>query len=301
MKVLITGASGFLGQYVLDCLNQRSIPYVAAGRRQPVGVAAADFIDVDLLQHPALAVEQASGVTHLLHLAWYVEHRKYWHSPLNLRWVDATVRLVEAFCAAGGRHVVVAGSGAEYAWTGNVCDPDSSPLIPGTLYGVAKDATRRLILALCAANSVRCVWARVFMLHGAGEAPGRLVPSLIDVFQNGSAPFSVDTAAQRDFLHAADVASGFMTLLQSPAEGAFNLCSGEPVALGTVAKILAHQLHADPAPLLALNQVRENEPRLLVGDNTKLRALGWRPRYDLAGGLARTIDEYKITSQKACL
>src|SRR5690606_1180130 len=109
MKVLLTGASGFLGNYVLRILLQEGVDVVSVGRRRPAN--SVPFIDQDLLASSDFAplLKQAAA-THLLHLAWYAEHGKFWVSPLNYRWVDASVRLIEAFCQAGGKHVVVAGS-----------------------------------------------------------------------------------------------------------------------------------------------------------------------------------------------
>jgi len=291
MKVLVTGASGFLGKHVLACLEQHAIPYIVVGRTQPATIADDCFIAADLLQRPCAYTNEvaAAGATHLLHLAWYAEHGKYWHSPLNLRWVDASVRLAESFCEAGGKHVVVAGTCAEYTWDDALSDPEASSFNPTSLYGVSKDATHRLIAAVCRAKHVRCAWGRVFMPFGAGECGERIIPSLIKVLKDGHALFSIDVEAQRDFLHASDVAEGFITLLQSPAEGAFNISSGKPTSLHTVVKELAHQLNADPSALLELARQRPGEPRLLAGNSETLRTFGWRPRLDLAAGLAKAI------------
>lgn len=96
------------------------------------------------------------------HLAWYAEHGKYWDSPLNLRWTEATVRLVEAFCMAGGQQVVISGTCAEYDWTHGYCREDCTPIDPATLYGIAKDATRRLVMAICGQYQVPCAWGAGF-------------------------------------------------------------------------------------------------------------------------------------------
>ena len=56
----------------------------------------------------------------LIHLAWYAEHGKYWTSPENVRWVEASLALLRGFAAAGGRRVVMAGTCAEYEWSREV-------------------------------------------------------------------------------------------------------------------------------------------------------------------------------------
>ncbi len=287
MRVLLTGGSGFVGRYVLKALQHQGIEVVTVGRARPQ--PSARFIEADLLSITDFGplVQQAQA-THLLHLAWYAEHGKYWTSPLNLRCAEATTRLVEAFCAAGGQLVVIAGTCAEYDWAHGYCREDSTPLNPATLYGAAKDATRRLVMAVCAQHQVSCAWGRIFLPYGQGESASRLIPSLIDVFRGERAPFGVNATAYRDFLHASDVAEGFVRLLTTGASGAYNICSGEPVRLAEVVRTLASLLGADPEPVLALNTERPGEPPLLVGENLKLKALGWRPALTLAQGLERT-------------
>ena len=291
MKVLLTGGSGFLGRHVLAALARHGIETVAVGRRKPE--AASAFIEADLLAAADFAeIVRDAGATHLLHLAWYAEHGKYWTSPLNLRWADATARLAEAFCDGGGKKLVIAGTCAEYDWSHGICLEDTTPLAPATLYGAAKDAARRLAMAVCGQHGVPCAWGRIFLPFGPGEAPQRLIPALIDVFAGKRAPFGVNAEACRDFLHASDVAEGFVALLHR-GEGAFNISSGEPVRLANLVALLAEMLDADPRAVLDLPGGRSGEPSLLAGDTAKLKALGWDKRIALRDGLQEMIDEVR--------
>lgn len=288
MKVLLTGASGFIGRYVLDALQSLGVEVVVAGRNPPHWPVR--FIAIDLLNTADLAplMHQAQA-THLLHLAWYAEHGKYWASPLNLRWVDASTRLVEAFCSSGGHKVVLAGTCAEYDWAHGYCQEDSTPLEAATLYGTSKDAVRRLAMAVCAQHQVPCVWGRIFLPFGRGESASRLIPSLAAVFQGQRAPFGVNALAYRDFLHASDVAQAFVHLLTDAAPGVYNVSSGEPTRLAEVVATLADLCGASPESVLSLGAARSGEPPLLVGESVKLRALGWRPALTLAQGLERAL------------
>ncbi|MFA7281141.1 MAG: NAD(P)-dependent oxidoreductase [Sterolibacterium sp.] len=281
--MLITGASGFLGRFVVKALSRQGIETIIAGRRRPQGVAAEDFLQIDFLGSPDYTnLVESSNATHLIHLAWYTEHAKYWTSPLNLRWVEATVRLTEAFCISGGQKVVLAGSCAEYDWSFGYCNETKTPLKPGTLYGVAKDATRSLVVSLCAERQVPCAWGRVFYPYGPGEDSRRLIPSLMEVYEGKRAPFGVNAMAYRDFLHIEDAANAFLTLLQTEASGVFNICSAQPVQIAEIIKIVARSHHGDPNQVLALATERPGEPPLLVGDNLRLKSLGWRAQHDLA-------------------
>jgi nucleoside-diphosphate-sugar epimerase len=292
VKVLLTGASGFIGRSVFKLLMRQGIDTVIIGRNQRNRPLDGHYINLDLLGSVNFDdLAKVSGATHLIHLAWYTEYGAYWASPFNLRWIDATVRLVEAFCHAGGQQVIIAGTCAEYDWSYGYCSEISTPLNPVTLYGIAKDTTRRLVTAICAETQTRCAWGRIFSPYGQGEDRRRLIPALIDVFDGKREPFGVNSTAFRDFLHVEDVANGFLTLLQNNANGSFNICSAQPVQIAEIVKLLAQSRHADPAQVLQLNSERPEEPYLLLGDNKKLTALGWSPRHYLREIIGKEVAE----------
>ncbi|MEI6415051.1 MAG: NAD(P)-dependent oxidoreductase [Pseudomonadota bacterium] len=291
MKVLLTGASGFIGQQVLASLRRSGIDVVTVGRTCPHDLVSASFIQADLLDESSLVpLFDRIFPTHLIHLAWVTEYGAYRTSPMNLQWTHASSQLVQAFCKAGGRHVVVAGTCFEYDGSHGYCRELTTPLEPATLYGIAKDATRRLVAAVCAQHKVSCAWGRVFLLHGKGEDSRRFVPSLLDAFSGARSPFAVNLPAWRDFLHVSDVAEGLVTLLRSGANGVYNVSSGEPVQLRQLVRTLAGLIDVDPAPILDIESPRgRDEPALFVGESLRLRALGWQPRHSLAEGLALTV------------
>lgn len=288
MRVLVSGAGGFIGRHAVRALQARGIEVVAIGRRAPPGLPEHAFLQADLLEPGDLGARIARiAPSHLLHLAWYAEHGKFWDAPVNLRWVEASTRLAEAFCAAGGRRMVVAGTCAEYAWDGSAAlDERSVTLAPGSLYGTCKDATRRLLEAICRQNGASLAWARIFFPYGPGEPPRKLVPSLLDALQGRQAPFPVNTGARRDFLHVEDVAAALRVLLEAEDAGTFNLSSGHPTSLHALILAAAAATGADPAPLLALAAQRPHEPAVIGGVPAGLRALGWSPRITLEQGLA---------------
>lgn len=281
MRVLLTGASGFIGRHVLSQLVAEGIETVVVGRRRPRGYEG-DFIETDLFQTNVWAESiQAAGASHLIHLAWYAEHGQYWASNLNLRWVEVSVRLVEAFCAAGGRKVVAAGTCAEYDWDFGFCREDSTPLNPLTLYGTSKDATRRLLAAVCTSYQTQFAWARIFLPYGDGEDRRRLIPSLVEVFQGKRPPFGVNATSYRDFLHVKDVANGLTRLLLSDSEGSYNIASGRPTQIAEVVRLIAQVFQCDPHVVLDLSTERAGEPEMIVGDNRRLKALGWKPTHPI--------------------
>jgi len=292
VKVLLTGGTGFIGRYVSAELAARAIPAVLLGRRPPSD-AAHKYIPCDLLDPYAIgSAVRAAGASHLLHLAWYTEHGKYWESRENLRWLEATSHLVACFNDAGGRRSVIAGTCAEYDWSMGSCSEADTPLAPASLYGVAKDATRRLAEAMCRQDRTEIAWGRIFFNYGAGEPASRLVPSLIAALTGKSPPFSVDLTSRRDFLHAADIARGFVALLDAPVTGAVNISSGVATPVSGVVATLARLLGADPKPVFDLGAERPGQPREIMGVNGRLGTTGWRQELSLEQGLKHVLDGY---------
>lgn len=290
-RVLITGANGLIGRHVLPLLLADGWEvHAAALPATPCYNDGVSWHGVDLLD-AATAKRICNDIrpTHLLHLAWYTEHGLYWHARINLDWVTASVRLAEEFCKAGGQRMVMAGTCAEYDWSYGYCREETTPLNPATMYGIAKDAARRLIMAVADQHKLPCAWGRVFLPFGAGEAPERLIPSLIEVFKGTRPAFGVNGTAYRDFLHVTDVARAFAALLTTDGHGAYNICSGQPIQIGEVVKTVASLMQADPQPLLEMATERPGEPSLLAGDTTRIRQLGWRQEHTLEQGLRHTL------------
>ena len=275
MKVLLTGATGFIGRHVLAELLRQNVEVAVTGRTPPSGYSG-EFIHSDLLEPGACKhVAKQSRATHLLHLAWYAEHGLYWSSTLNLRWLDASLQLFDAFCKNGGKRILGIGTCAEYDWATGYLREDDSLINPSTLYGAAKDATRRLAYHVCNSQGVPFVWCRIFFPYGPGEDERRLIPSLIRVFKRASPPFGINGHAYRDMLHVEDVSRALTKLLFSNSTGVYNIASGQPTLLSDVVSILAESAGKDPGIVLNLATARPNDPPLLIGDNNKLLATGW--------------------------
>src|SRR5262249_16760441 len=117
VKVVVTGASGFIGRHSLPALVARGHEVHAMARRAlqlprlPAHVC--DLLD----PHATAALIARVRPTHLLHFAWYAVPGKYWTAPENLDWVAATLHLLRGFAASGGQRVVMAGTCAEYDWS----------------------------------------------------------------------------------------------------------------------------------------------------------------------------------------
>ncbi len=283
---MLTGATGFVGRHTLTALAEAGHEVHALTRRRGPDMSGVMWHETDLLAGVEI-VEQVRPEI-LVHLAWYAEHGKYWTSVENLRWVGASLELLRAFAAAGGRRVVMAGTCAEYEWSREVY-PEDAVLLPATLYGAAKHGLHTVAAAYAEQTGIELAWGRLFFLYGPGEAPERFVPSLVRPLLEGKpAPMTAGTQ-RRDFMHVADAGAAFAALADSALTGAVNVASGEGVQLRELARLIA--AHTGGQELLALGELsmREDDPPSLVADVGRLRGeVGFRARMTLAAGLQDT-------------
>lgn len=293
-KVLVTGATGFIGHHCLPLLAARGYEVHAVSSKAVPRVDEKNVAwhEVDLLKREQVfEVMSAVAPTHLLHLAWYAVPGKYWTSTENFRWVQASLDLFEAFASAAGRRIVTAGSCAEYEWGfGEPCSETTTPLKPATLYGACKHSLRIILEAYAAQTGLSAAWGRIFFLYGPREYESRLVASVTrSLLQGGEARCSHGRQV-RDLLYVEDVADAFVHLLDSDVRGAINVASGVPVALKDVVGEIGERLNRPDLVHLNAVPASANEPPYLVADVRRLREeLGWRPRHDLHDGLNKTI------------
>ena len=290
MRVLLTGATGFIGRHVVAPLCARGAEVHTISRDGAAPSGAVGHVG-DLMDAASVAaVMRAVRPSHLLHLAWCTTPGEYWMTPENLDWVAASLLLYRHFAELGGERVVMAGSCAEYDWSYALLSETGSPCRPATLYGAAKDGLRRLLQRAADAGGPSFAWGRVFFVYGPGEKPGRLVSDVVASLLRGEPVETTAGTQVRDFMHVADVASAFAALCDATVTGAVNIASGEARPLREIIRQLA-DLSGRPDLLhLGARQMRASEPPRLEANVTRLRQeVGFQPRFDLAAGLADTL------------
>lgn len=301
-KVLLTGASGFVGRHCLSALRARGYEVHAVSSREIATAITAGVVwhQADLLDrtHVSSLLEQLRP-THLLHCAWYAVPGKYWNAAENFRWVEASLHLLQTFAEAGGQRAVGVGTCAEYDWSDGQCFEQVTPLNPSTTYGVCKHAFQLMLDAIGKQTGLSTAWGRLFFLYGPHEYRERLVASIITSILRGEAALCSHGEQVRDFLFVEDAADALAALLESEVSGAVNIASGRPVRLRELVDEIAAQLARPDLIQFGVRPAPQSEPPLLLADVARLRdEVGWSPQHDLAGGIAETINWWKLQQQQ---
>ena len=292
-RVLFTGAGGFIGRQAVPYLLERGYEVHAVSTR-PIALEGCHVHTANLLNEPDVKhLIESVRPTHLLHLAWYVEHGKFWTSLDNTRWVEASLGLLREFIASGGRRVVTTGTCSEYETGHAICLEDETPCRPATLYGACKYALSVMQSALCRQAGVSHAWPRIFLLYGPGEPERKLVSSVITSLLKGETAATTHGAQIRDFLHVEDVARAVVAVLDSSLEGAVNIGSGEPVLQKQVVETIARLIGRPDLLRLGDIPASPNDPERLVPDVARLRSTGFMPKHTLDDGLELTIEWWR--------
>lgn len=296
-RVLVTGASGFIGRYTLPFLRHLGYEVYPVSSK-PLISSEVTWIQANLLNsHEIYALMQQVRPSHLLHFAWETTPGKFWSSPKNLEWVTASLDLFQAFSKTGGKRAVVAGTCAEYDWNTNSPLHETSSCHPNTFYGACKAGLHQILDLFSKQNEISLAWGRIFHLYGPSEHPDRFIPTLIRKLRLKEPVPCTHGNQIRDFMHTHDVASAFVALLESDLQGPVNIASGEPASLREIGTKIAEQLGSEDLLQWGSLPMPPHEPLQLIASTRCLyQELCWKRTYDLDTGLKELLWTYTQTT-----
>ncbi|WP_445179312.1 NAD-dependent epimerase/dehydratase family protein [Pseudomonas sp. McL0111] len=236
MKVLVTGATGFVGRHLVAALLARGCAVRAVARNVETAASMpwindVEFISADIHAADLDVAALTDGCDVLAHLAWpgLPNYRALFHFEHNLM---ADYRFIKSAVEAGVKQVLVTGTCFEYGMQSGPLSESSEPR-PSNPYGLAKHTLHLFLQNLAQEQPFTLQWARLFYLHGEGQNPNSLLAALDRAIDAGELSFNMSAGEQlRDFL-AIETAAGHLAsiLQQRDFAGVINCASGQPVSV----------------------------------------------------------------------
>lgn len=290
-RVLVTGATGFIGRHAIAPLLARGFEVHALSWPQAGEADGAHWHQANLLVPAELKrVMDEVRPTHLLHLAWYVAPGKWAEALENYDWVRVSLELLQHFVVQGGIRTVVAGSCLEYDWSAGYCSEARTPRQPHTFYGTCKNAVQDLWAGYAQRAGVSAAWARIFFVYGPGEHPDRLVAHVVRKLLTGEEAKCSHGRQIRDYLFVQDVADALAALADSNVEGPINIASGQPIALSALIGRIGNAIGRPDLIRLGAIPPAPSDMPLVVADTRRLEEeLRFHAAVPLEQGIARTI------------
>jgi len=295
VKVLVTGADGFVGAHLVQALRARGDSVEPwGGPEGQRGLEITDARAVESRMREALP----DGVVHLAGMSSVARSHEQPSAAVQVNVLGAAHVLEAVRRHAPEARILLVGSGEVY---GAVPPGDRAaetyPLKPLSPYAASKVAAEVLAQQMVASYGMSVILARPFNHIGPGQSPGFVVPSiarqLVEVARGHTAPIieAGDLSPVRDFSHVADVVDGYLLLLDHGKPGeVYNLCSGEGRSIRDLLDELQRvagtfaEVHVDP------RRLRPVEIPWLVGDPGKAEALGWQRRRTVREALQELMD-----------
>lgn len=309
MKVLITGASGMIGTHFVEAFRSRGDDVVGLARPTSTGRQNPDrcypFIEADVLDRGGVAAAiQEVRPDIIIHLAAQAFNGTSWRCE-DYTYQANVIGTLNMLSAARdhtpGAKILVACSSAEY---GRVAIEDcplkeDRLLRPVSPYGVTKVATECMAFQHYSNYGMKIYLPRLFIHVGTGHPPATAIQNFamqLALITKGRRPpvmevGRLDTA--RDFIDVRDGVQGMLALLDHGQPGVpVNICTGEAVTIGRILEILmghaGMKVEVNQSPKL----LRPSDEPLLLGDNSRLLALGWRRRYTIEETLAAVFEDW---------
>ena len=280
MKTLVTGVTGFIGNYVVSELLKNNCQVIATSVHEEKARDASWFPQVKYIPFNLKEFNNNTDLFSyfeqpdaMIHLAWegLPNYKESFHLEENLpRHLAFLTNLINN----GVTNLTVTGTCFEYGMKEG-CLSEEMDCEPANPYAIAKNELRIELQLLNASQSFNFKWIRLFYMYGQGQSVKSLISQLETALDNNEPEFNMSGGEQvRDFLQVEEVAANIVTIaLQNKVQGIINCCSGTPVTVKAFVENYLKERNKSITLNLGYYPYTDYEPMKFWGDNSKLKLI----------------------------
>ncbi len=280
MNVLVTGATGFIGNYVIDELLSQGHGVIATSSSIQKAENYSWFKKVTYIPFNLSDYNSTKNYYHffqkpdlMIHLAWEClpNYKEAFHLEINL---PRQLAFLENLLQDGLKDITVTGTCFEYGMKEG-CLTEEMECEPANAYAMAKDSLRRELQSMSLKNQFHFKWVRLFYMFGKGQSPNSLFSLLDRALTNNERIFNMSGGMQeRDYLPVELVAKNIIAIaLQNNVTGVINCCSGKPIAVKDMVQDYLNKKGKSIILNLGYYPYPDYEPMYFWGDTTKLKSI----------------------------
>jgi len=278
-RILITGASGFVGRQVINSLENENVDITIVIRGEKNNIFINNKNIKKIITTNNLFVESEkwwedilTKIDTIIHLAWYVETKDYLQSIKNIECLQGTISIAKAAISTGVSRFIGIGTCFEYEFNNEIISTETN-LKPNTPYAASKAATFLALSQLLPSQSIEFAWCRLFYLYGEGEKSERLVPYIKNKISKGETVELTSGNQIRDYLDVKEAGYLITKVALGSLQGPINICSGVPVSIRSFAEKIAEEFNQKKLLKFGARQENKTDPMYIVGDAEKINKL----------------------------
>ena len=245
MKVLVTGANGYIGRYVVKSLLDKGTEVIACDIRTDNVDNRAIKKSLNLFNLPSGNVFELLGAPDVcLHMAW--RNGFVHNAPTQIGDLSAHYNFLTAIIDGGLKQLAVMGTMHEVGYWEGAID-ENTPCNPISMYGIAKDALRRAMILYCKQKECILQWLRCYYILGDDRNNNSIFSKLLIAAEEGKKTFPFTTGKnQYDFITIDNLANQLSaTVMQREVTGIINCCTGKPMMLADRVELFIKEHNLD--------------------------------------------------------
>jgi len=296
MRIFLTGATGFIGRYVLKHLEKEGYNILLLTRAskenissiiksKKVDIVSGNLSDINKWKNKLM--EFKPEVT--IHLAW--EGIPDYGVKTSIKNLKYGLNLFEELAEIECKKIICTGSCWEYGQNQGKISEDS-PAKSSNVFTIAKNALHLLGREIAKENNMQFIWTRLFYVYGPGQKESSLIPYIIKCVKEGKKLNLKTPSARNDFIYVEDVAKAIVAILEKCKQSTvYNIGSGYSTSIQEIIREIRNCYNIEY--IQKSKQLTEDQTINFWADISKIKKeIGWEPKTDIEEGVRRVISSY---------